>query len=523
MAFVGLCLVVLLTVGVLSFDHYSGLPVEAKDCVVRALPATTPASGLSKVTDGYPGWLMQQRGTVNDASCLSRTQVYGIARPQSEDETRKALAFARSQNISVSVSGTRHSMGGQAAFPNALVIDMRDMNRISVDETTSTVRVGAGATWRQVLEAVHPKGLSVAAMPSIDVLSVGGTLSANAHGVDFRTGSLASTVRSLRIMLADGSVRTIDRTHQPELFRAVIGGYGLFGMILEAELDVVPSEMYELTQRTVDTGSFPALFDEQLVPDQRYRMMYAHLSTSPSTFMDEAIVYTYERGDGYREPMPPLRQARDSRVARLVLNVARHGGLGQRIKWSAQRHLLPRFRGCHQPRNEALRAAEACLVSRNQAMYNDLGLLRNRLTQYTDILQEYFLPHDRLVPFLAKTRDTLREHDAVLLSASIRSVHRGEVMLDYAQGERLSVVLYLSQEVSTGGNRDMADLTRTLVGSALDHGGTFYLPYQQHYTRADLERAYPAIDEFFALKRRHDPGLLFMNSFYSRYAGPGPS
>ena len=99
-------------------------------------------------------------------------------------------------------------------------------------------------------------------MPSIDVLSVGGTLSANAHGADFRTGSLASTVRSLRVMTADGTVRTLARDNEPERFRTVIGGYGLFGVILEAELDLVPSEMYRLSQTTVRTEDFPALYDD---------------------------------------------------------------------------------------------------------------------------------------------------------------------------------------------------------------------------------------------------------------------
>ncbi len=93
-------------------------------------------------------------------------------------------------------------------------------------------------------------------------------------------------------------------------------------------------------------------------------------------------------------------------------------------------------------------------------------------------------------------------------------------MLGYAAEERFSLVLYLSQEVTPRANRDMAGLTRALVASALEHGGTFYLPYQQHYTRADLERAYPELDAFFALKRRYDPGLLLMNSLYSRYAAP---
>lgn len=78
----------------------------------------------------------------------------------------------------------------------------------------------AEATWRRVLEAAHDRGLAVSAMPSIDVLSVGGTISANAHGVDFRIGSLVSTIRSLLVMLADGTVRTLDRDHGGDLFRS---------------------------------------------------------------------------------------------------------------------------------------------------------------------------------------------------------------------------------------------------------------------------------------------------------------
>jgi len=513
------CLVVLLAVGIVSWDRYTAAPDAMKDCVVHVRPAV--GSWITPVADvAPPHWLSQRGGTVNDASCLNRTSVYGVVRPRTDDEVREALAFARSEGLSVAVSGTRHSMGGQASHPGALVLDMREMSQVSIDQVGSTVRAGAGATWRDVLEAAHPMGLSVASMPSIDILSVGGTVSVNAHGADFRTGGLASTVRSIRLMLADGTIREIDRSNDPQLFRAVIGGYGLFGVILEVELDAVDNAMYDFRQRTVATASFPELFEKGLVPDDDHRMMYAHLSTSPKTFMSEAIVYTYTRLVEGNETIPPLRQAQDSRVGRLALNLARRGGVAQRIKWAGERHVLPRFRPCKESRNEALRGAEACLVSRNQAMYNDLGLLRNKLTKYTDILQEYFVPPDQLAAFVAEARDVLRDHDAELLSASIRSVQPSDVLLDYAPEHRLSVVLYLSQQVDQPGNRDMESLTRRLIGIALDHGGSFYLPYQQHYTRADLELAYPGIDDFFALKRAHDPQLRFMNSLYARYAEP---
>ncbi|MFT4295236.1 MAG: FAD-binding oxidoreductase [Micropruina sp.] len=506
---------ILVSYGISMADLYSGVPQRPKDCLVRQV-AAEPNPPMVDAGAAFPAWLVQRRGTVNDASCLNRTEVYGVARPGTEDELRTALGFAREHRLEVSLSGTRHSMGGQAAAPGALIIDLTALDRIVVDQASGSVRVGGGAVWRQVLEAVHARGLSIRAMPSIDVLSVGGTIAANAHGVDFRTGSLASTVRSLRVMLADGTVHTLDRTRSPELFHAVIGGYGLLGVILEAELDVVPDESYRLEQQVIATADLPGVFGAAFDDPDR-RLMYAHLSTVPSGLFEEAVVYTHRRL-AEPEPIPPLRHEPDSGAARLLFNLARHRGPGQWLKWTAQRDLLPHVRQCTESRNEALRAAEACLVSRNQAMYNDLALLRNRIPQYTDILQEYFLPPDALVPFLRSAAAELNQHQAVLLNASVRVVHASPVLLDYAQGDRYSVVLYLSQDVSAAGNRDMAELTRMLIDRALAQGGTFYLPYQQHYTRDDLTRAYPRVEEFFALKRRHDPDLLFMNSFYRRFA-----
>ena len=508
-------LLALLTLGTTTLHHYSAAGDGTKECLAQVRPASPEV--VRRIAEPIPVHLVQRGGTVNDASCVNAVPVHGVVRPRTTGEVRDAIQYAREHDLKVAVGGTRHSMGGQASFPGGLVLDMRDLASVVVDAERRSVRVGAGATWNLVLEALHPKGLSVAAMPGIDTLSVGGTVSVNAHGADFRTGSLAPSVRSLLLVMADGTVRRISRHRDPELFRAAIGGYGLFGVIVEVELETVPDEVYRLEQRLVATGDVARVFEEELVPDQDVRMMYGHLSTSPGSLLEEVILYTYRRVDDPGVTVPPLVEEQDSRVARLVLNVARHGGVGQRAKWAAQRHLLPRLRRCETSRNAALRASEACLVSRNQGLYNSLGLLDNELTQFTDVLHEYFLPPDELAAFLAAARAELRGHDAHLLSASIRSVEQSETLLSYAPEHRLSVVLYLSQRVTPAGHADMADLTRRLVALALEHGGTFYLPYQQHYSRADVERGYPTVDAFFALKQERDPAQLFMNSLALKY------
>ncbi|MEW1981604.1 FAD-binding oxidoreductase [Citricoccus sp. NPDC079358] len=515
-----LALMLVLVVGGPQLALWSGDPVAAKDCVVSPapFPPTQEASRATAQSDAaaYPGGLAQHGGTVSDASCLTRTPVFGVVRPVDEDGVRTALTFAEEYDLVVAVGGTQHAMGGQATYPGGLVVDMRGLDAITVDEHARTATVQAGATWHQVLEAVHPVGLSVSTMPSVDVLSVGGTVSVNAHGLDFRAGSLSSTIRSLRVMLADGTVHRVGPDQEPELFQAVVGGYGLFGVVLDVELDLVTSEMYRLRSTVIPHRDFPQVFASQVAAVDAVRMTYTHLSTSPGSLLQEAIVYTYERVDT-AEPVPPLKERASDRASRLVFNLARTGDLGQRLKWTAQRELLPRVRGCLQSRNEALREAEACMVGRNQTMYESLGFLQNRLPQYTDVLHEYFLPPDQIVPFLDELRAQLGNHDAQLLSASIRSVHGEDIVLDYAQGERFSLVLYLSQKVSDEGSEDMASLTRALVESSLDLGGTFYLPYQQHYTREQVAQAYPRLEAFFATKHRYDPGMRFQNSFSARF------
>ena len=82
-------------------------------------------------------------------------------------------------------------------------------------------------------------------MQSNHDFSVGGTLSVNAHGWPVPFGPFGTTVRALRLMLVDGSVVTCSRTDNPELFALVIGGYGLFGIVLDVDLDMVENALLE--------------------------------------------------------------------------------------------------------------------------------------------------------------------------------------------------------------------------------------------------------------------------------------
>ena len=497
-----------------------GLPLAAeptgpKDCA-GILPPVAGQDAAAAVAVAAPRWA-QKGGTVNDASCLSRTAIAGVVRPTTEAEVAGALAYAQATGLTVSAAGVKHSMGGQAFRRDGMVLDMRGMAAIVLDEAARTVTVGGGATWHDIQLAVHPR-FAVKAMQSTDIFSVGGSISVNAHGMDHQAGAVMNSLRSVRLMMADGRVLTASRDENADLFRHVVGGYGLFGVILSATLDVVPNDVYRSERELIDYQAFPATFD-RIAADPTVGLSYVHLSTAPRTLLREAIVYEYRRHeDDQALPRSELTEVASTKVRRLTVNLSKKNDLFKAWKWWSEKHLEPKLESCTITRQQAQGSGEACLVARNDPMHDSVAYLFNDLPGETDILHEYFVPRDRIVPFIDGMRALFEARDANLVNASIRAVGVEENALSYAPAPAFSVVLYLNQRTDAEGSRRMAELTGELIDLTAEQGGRFFLPYQLHYTPQQLQRSYPEIGGFFEAKRRWDPDERFSNSWYARYS-----
>lgn len=495
-------------------------PVGEKDCGpwvssaagdATAIPVDTSAPLVAELD-----WA-QQAGLINDASCLNATAVYGIVRIHSEADVRNALLFAREQGLKIAPAGVRHSMGGQAFAPRALILDMRPFNRIELDEASRTITVQSGATWHDIQNLLHPR-FAVKAMQSTDIFTVGGSIAVNAHGMDHQVGAIAQTIRSMRVMLADGSVQTVSRSENPELFRLVVGGYGLFGIILDAVLEITENVIYAAGRRVVDYREFPALFRDELAANQGLGLMYAHLSTAPQSLLRELILYTYQEQDVPDAIIPPLGEVSSVKLRRFVLNFSKAGALPMRLKWFAEKNIEPRLESCSVTRNQAMKDGEACLVSRNEPMHDSVPYLRNNLRGETDILHEYFVPRENFIAFVDGVRQLVQAERVNLLNASVRVVHREDIFLNYAPVDVFSLVLYINQITDPAGEEKMRRVTSQLIDLTTQMGGRFFLPYQLHYTAGQLEQSYPEIGAFFAAKRQYDPEHRFTNTFYEKYA-----
>lgn len=453
-------------------------------------------------------------GTMNDASGLSETPVYGIVAVTERRHVADALAFARANGLKVSMAAVRHSMGGHAFDDHALVLDMTGFNRVTLNEAARTVTVEPGATWHQIQNLIHPR-FAVKAMQSTDIFSVGGSISVNAHGMDHQAGAIAGSIRRLELMLADGSVVVCSHEENPDLFRHVVGGYGLFGVILSAELEIVENAVYRTSREIIAGAGFPTYFDEKIAGDEGLGLFYGHLSTAPATLLDEMVVYRYDRvAEAAPADLPALGAPGMVALKRLILNLSKFGDWFRDLKWYVEKRLEPEFESCTVPRTAAMAEGEACLVSRNDPMHDSVPYLFNDMAGDTDILHEYFFPRGEYAGFIAGAREILLRHRARLLNASIRVVDADDIALSYAAEPAFSLVLYVNQSTDDAGNAAQRALTRDLIDLTIRHRGRFFLPYQLQYTGAQLLAAYPELPAFVAEKRRIDPDGLFTSTFW---------
>jgi FAD/FMN-containing dehydrogenase len=313
-----------------------------------------------------------------------------------------------------------------------------------------------------------------------------------------------SSPSSFHLMTANGNVVQCSRTENKELFSLALGGYGLFGVILDADLHVVKNERLRLEQVVVPLDSAMASFERKLRERGTPRMFYARLNITADRMFDDVLINIFYPEQG---AIPNLTDPKLLGLRRAIFRGSVGSGFGKEVRWEAETKIAPHLTGT--------------VFSRNQLMDESADWYLGRSEATTDILHEYFLPQDGAVPFLRQAREIIRAHHADLLNVTVREIETdNDTFLRYADQRMIAFVMFFSQRRTTVANRDMEQMTRELIDAALHSGGRYYLPYRLHASVEQFRLAYRQSGEFFRLKQQYDPKSLFENEFYLKYARP---
>jgi FAD/FMN-containing dehydrogenase len=449
------------------------------------------------------------KGFADDVSRLNRTPVADVITVETDPEAAERqlgelLRRAHDEGLKVSIAGARHSMGGHTIYPGGLVIDMLPFHGMSYDAEHELLHVQAGARWRDIIPFLDRYQRSVGVMQSDNTFSVGGSLSVNCHGWQFGRPPIASTVENLRLMQADGSIVRCSRTENQELFSLVLGGYGLFGIILDTELHVVPNERYRLEQFIVPVNEALATYEKKVRQHPEAVMVYARMGIVPDDFLNEVILNVFYRDPTADGRIPELTEAGLVGIRRSLFRGSVGSDYGKELRWQAEARLQPHLSERH--------------FSRNQLLNEGSEIYQNRSAESTDILHEYFIPLQNVEPFVVDLRAIIPRHRCDLLNITVRGIETDDdSFLRYADQPVIAFVMLFNQPLTAEGDGRMQSLTHDLIDAALSHGGRYYLPYRLHATPEQFRRAYPQTGEFFALKLKYDPDELFQNQFYVKY------
>lgn len=446
---------------------------------------------------------------LNDASGLSATPIHQHLRVADSDDAlieriRQELLDAREVGRPVNVGAARHSMGGQAIPRNGTAITF-DNAGVDVDSENRTFRAHAGARWSDVIAALDPLGWSPKVMQSNNDFGVAATYSVNAHGWPVPFGPMGTTVRSLRMVLPSGDLVTCSPTQNADLFNLGMGGYGLIGVIVDMEVEMVRNTRLIPSFDVMETRKFAENF-ETAIKDPAVTMAYGRLNVERESFFQKALLVTYRETDNQSDIPAASGSGWMSRAASRIYRAQLGNETFKSFRWWNETSVGP-----------ALGGGE---VTRNSLINEPVVTLDDRDPDRTDILHEYFVGLDAFDRFVTACQEVIPASYQEFLNVTLRYVAQDDQsVLSFAKEPRIAAVMSFSQEMTHRAEADHARMTRELIDRVVDIGGAYYLPYRPHATLDQLTRAYPKAAAFAAAKRDADRDLVLRNNLWDQYLG----
>ncbi|HET6831985.1 MAG TPA: FAD-binding oxidoreductase [Solirubrobacterales bacterium] len=159
-----------------------------------------------------------------------------IARCAGRDDVARALRFGVERGLEIAVRGGGHNVAGTAVVDDGLVIDLSPMRRVSLDAGARTVRIEGGATWADVDRVTAPHGLAATGGVVSETGVTGLALSGGVSHQRRRDGMTIDNIVAAEVVLPDGRIVRASAGEHPDLFWALRGGGGNFGVVTALEL-----------------------------------------------------------------------------------------------------------------------------------------------------------------------------------------------------------------------------------------------------------------------------------------------
>jgi FAD/FMN-containing dehydrogenase len=198
----------------------------------------TTLSGLEVLSPADDGWDAARQAF--NLTVDQRPELIALAR--SEADVASVVRFASREGLKVAPQTTGHNAGPLGSLEGTVLLKTRAMRGVEIDAQARKARVKAGVKWEEVVPQASELGLAALHGSSPDVGIVGYSLGGGMGWYARKHGLQTNRVTAIEIVTADGELRRVDADHEPQLFWALRGGGGNFGVVTAIEFDLLPIE-----------------------------------------------------------------------------------------------------------------------------------------------------------------------------------------------------------------------------------------------------------------------------------------
>ena len=205
---------------------------------------TTPFTDLSAqmsgrvVTPSDPDW----DATRQVFNLTTDLRPAAVALPGEVSDVVAAVGYARANGLRVAPQATGHNAAPLGSLEDTLLVDVRELQEVSIDPGARRVRAGAGVKWERVSPQLSEFGLAALHGSSPDVGIAGYSLGGGMGWLARKYGLQTNSVTAIELVTAEGRRTRVDAEHEPNLFWALRGGNGNFGVVTAIEFDVYAVE-----------------------------------------------------------------------------------------------------------------------------------------------------------------------------------------------------------------------------------------------------------------------------------------
>ncbi|MGW1518368.1 D-arabinono-1,4-lactone oxidase [Streptomyces sp. NPDC002287] len=416
-----------------------------------------------------------------------------VVAPASVGELQEEVRRAAAQGLRVKAVGTGHSFTAAAATDGVLIRPQGFSGILSADRAAGTVTVAAGTPLKDLNRALAAQGLSLTNMGDIMEQTVSGATSTGTHGTGRDSASLATQIRALELVTADGRLMTCSEQGTEEeraVFAAARLGIGALGVITSLTFAVEPLFLLTAREEPMGFDRVTAEFDEHVAENEHFEFYWFPHTGNCNT----------KRNNRSQGPAAPL-----GAVSGWIEDELLSNGVFQAV------NSLGRAVPAAIP--SIARIASRALSART---YTDIPykvFTSPRRVRFVEM--EYALPRERAVEALRELKALVdRSRLRISFPVEVRTAPADDIPLSTASGRDTAyIAVHMYRGTPYQGYFTAAERLFTAHGGR-PHWGKVHTRDAEY-----LAAAYPRFGEFTALRDRVDPDRVFGNDYLRRVLG----